>query len=267
MPFTTVNDISIYFETVGEGTPLLMVMGLGGSLRSWSEAQIERLTTRHRVILFDNRGAGLSDKPPAPYTMPQFAADAVGLLDALEIDRAHVYGVSMGGMIAQHIALDYPARVRKLVLGCTVAGGEHVVRTPPEALKILTAETTGDRAADIRRGWQIMYPPEFIAANREMLEARLQRELELPEQPRFAYEAQLGAIIATHDTFDRLPALKMPVLLQTGEKDALVPPGNTDIIAGQIPHARVIRYPDAGHGYFIQLPEQSADDILAFLEG
>lgn len=266
MPHISVNDISIYYETYGDaGTPLLMVMGLGSTTHGWSKTQVVRLASHHRVIIFDNRGGGLTDKPPAPYTMQQFAADAVGLLDALNIDRAHVYGISMGGMIAQHIALDYPERVRKLVLGCTVAGGKHVVRTPPESLAILTAETTGDRAEDFRRGWQVMYPPEFVGSHRDFLEDRIRYEMEIPQQPRFAYEAQLGAIVATHDTFDRLPELKMPVLLQVGEKDTLIPAGNTDILAGQIPHARVIRYPDAGHGYYIQLPEQSADDILAFL--
>jgi len=265
MPLVRVNELNIYYEEFGVGIPLLLVMGLGASLRGWSKAQVERLATRHRVILFDNRGAGRSDKPPAPYTMLQLAADAVGLLDVLGIDRAHIFGVSMGGMIAQHIALDYPERVRSLVLGCTGAGGDHVVRTPPDSLKILTAETTGDRAADIRRGWQIMYTPEFIADNREFLEEQIRYEMEFPQQPRFAYEAQLGAIVTTHNTFDRLLELEMPALLQVGDKDNLIPSENTDILAGQIKHAKVIRYPDAGHGYFLATGFRAADDILAFL--
>lgn len=265
MPFAQVNNLNMYYEIHGEGTPLLLVMGLGASVASWSLPQVERLATKHRVILFDNRGAGQTDKPQGPYTMAQFAADAVGLLDMLKIDRAHVFGVSMGGMIVQHIALDYPRRVRSLILGCTGAGGDHVVRTPPDSLRILTAETTGDRAADIRRGWQIMYTPKFIAENRDLLEERLQRELAYPEQPRYAFEAQMAAIVNSHDTFDRLPELKMPVLIQTGADDVLIPPENTDILAGQIKHAKVIRYPGVGHGYFLETGFQAADDILAFL--
>lgn len=266
MPFTQVNDLKMYYEIHGEGTPLLLVMGLGASVLGWSVPQIERLASRHRVIVFDNRGVGQTDKPQGLYTMPQLAADAVGLLDVLGIDRAHVFGVSMGGMIVQHIALDYPQRVRSLVLGCTGAGGDHVVRTPPDSLKILTAESTGDRAQDIRRGWKIMYTPEFIANNRDLLEEKLQRELQYPEQPRYAFEAQMGAIVTSHDTFDRLPELKMPVLIQVGERDILIPPENADILAGQIKHAKVIRYSNAGHGYFLETGFQAADDILAFLD-
>ena len=123
MPFVQVNDLKIYYEEYGAGTPLLLVMGLGATVLGWSLPQVKRLATKHRVILFDNRGAGQTDKPRGPYTMPQLAADAVGLLDALSIGRAHVFGVSMGGMIVQHIALDYPQRVRSLILGCTGAGG------------------------------------------------------------------------------------------------------------------------------------------------
>ncbi len=266
MPFVQVNDLKIYYEEYGAGTPLLLVMGLGATVLGWSLPQVKRLATKHRVILFDNRGAGQTDKPRGPYTMPQLAADAVGLLDALSIDRAHVFGVSMGGMIVQHIALDYPQRVRSLILGCTGAGGKHVVRTPPDSLKVLTAETTGDRAEDIRRGWQIMYTPEFIAENRDLLEEKLRRELAYPEQPRYAFEAQMAAIAVSHNTFDRLPELKMPVLIQVGEKDILIPPENADILAGQIKHAKVIRYPNAGHGYFLETGFRAADDVLAFLE-
>jgi len=268
MPFAKVKDINMYYKTYGDsGEPLLLVMGLGASVLGWSVPQVERLATRHRVIMFDNRGVGQSDMPPGPYTMPQLAADAMGLLDTMGIEKAHVFGLSMGGMIAQHIALDFPDRVMGLVLGCTGVGGEHVVRTPPESLKILTAEPSGDRATDIRRGWQIMYTPEFLAENQDSMEAKLQRELAYPEQPRYAFEAQMSAIVLTHDTFDRLPNITAPTLIQAGERDILIPPENADILAIRIPNAQVKLYPNVGHGYFLETGFDAADDVLAFLSG
>ncbi len=266
MPFTQVNDIKMYYEVYGDGDEtLLLVMGLGASVLGWSVPQVERLATKYQVIMFDNRGVGQSDKPPGPYTMPQFATDAVGLLDALGVEKAHIYGISMGGMIAQHIALDFPERVMKLILGCTGAGGDHVVRTPPESLKILTAKPTGDRATDIRRGWKIMYTPEFLAENQDLMNAKLQRELAYPEQPRPAFESQMSAIVLTHDTFDRLPNIVAPTLIQAGERDILIPPENADILASRIPNAKVKIYPNVGHGYFLETGFDAVDDVLAFL--
>ncbi len=266
MPFARVNDISMYYEVHGEtGSPLILVMGLAANKLAWPPFAVERFAARHRVILFDNRGAGQTDKPREPYTMPQFAADVVGLLDAVGVERAHVFGVSMGGMIAQHVALDYPERVRGLVLGCTTPGGEHVVRTPPESLAILTQPPSGDRATDIRNAWPILYTPQYIESHRDLLEARLQEELAYPKQPRFAFDLQLGAIIQTHDTFDRLPSIQAPTLIQTGLDDTLIPPGNSHILAERIPNARLVTYANAAHSYLWEAGVAAVDDVLAFL--
>ncbi|MFQ5577137.1 MAG: alpha/beta fold hydrolase [Anaerolineae bacterium] len=266
MPFAPLNDISIYYELRGaSGSPVILIMGLGASKLGWPIQLVNAMAARHRVILFDNRGAGQTGWPPGPYTMSQFAADTVGLLDALAIGKAHVFGVSMGGMIAQHVALNHPDRVLGLVLGCTAAGGAHIVRTPPDALEILTRPRSDNRAADIRAAWPIFYTPRFIEAHRDLLEKQLALVLAYPEQPRFAFELQLGAIVQTHNTFDRLKEIAAPTLIQTGLQDTLIPPGNAHILAGQIPGARVIEYPGAGHAYFLEAWPAAVNDVLAFL--
>ncbi len=267
MAFVKVNDISMYYEVHGgAGSPLILIMGLGATKLGWPLPFVERLATKHRVVVFDNRGAGQTDKPAEPYSMAQFAADTVGLLDALNIERAHVFGASMGGMIAQHVALNHPDRVLGLILGCTAAGGKHVARTPADVLAILTQPPSGDRAADIRAGWPILYTPAYIESHRPVLEAQLQESVAYPEQPRYAFELQMQAIVATHNTFDQLPQIKAPTLIQAGLEDILIPPENAHILAGQIPRARLIEYPHAAHSYFQETGFAAVDDILTFLD-
>jgi pimeloyl-ACP methyl ester carboxylesterase len=131
MPTAKVGDINIYYEIHGKGEPLVLIYGYVGHSGLWFR-QIPTLSKKYRVIAFDNRGIGQSDKPDIPYTMAMMAADIAGLLDIIGIDAAHVFGISMGGMIAQHFALNYPQRVISLILGCTYCGGLHSILPKPE---------------------------------------------------------------------------------------------------------------------------------------
>lgn len=177
MPYANVNNMSIYFEVYGEnGSPLLMIHGLGANKNGWSRNLVQLFATQHRVIIFDNRGVGQSDKPWTSYTMADFADDAVGILNTLQIDQADVFGVSMGGMIAQHVALNHPTRVRSLILGCTASGwlgNPQFIAPSQEVLTQLAKPSSGDRAQDEREGWTIMHPPAFIEAHRDLLEQEL----------------------------------------------------------------------------------------------
>ena len=142
MPVVQANEIEIYYEEHGSGEPLLLIMGWGGNTATWNP-QLEGLAEQYRVIAFDNRGAGRTKAPDSPYTIPQMAADTAGLLHALGVPKAHVFGISMGGMVAQELALGYPELVGSLILGCTSAGGstaagadpaqEHLAAVPPPA--------------------------------------------------------------------------------------------------------------------------------------
>src|SRR5579863_4901360 len=133
------QSAKIHWDEQGRGEPILLIMGLGWASPMWHRSR-PLLSTRYRTIALDNRGVGRSDLPPGPYPIALMASDAAAVLDAAGIASAHVFGVSMGGMIAQEFALRYPQRVRSLILGCTNAGGPHVVRAEPHVLEILTRE-------------------------------------------------------------------------------------------------------------------------------
>src|SRR5882672_10728057 len=136
MPFIDNQGAKIYWDEQGEGEPVLLIMGLGYPSAMWYRTR-PLLAARYRTIALDNRGVGRSDVPPGPYPIALMASDAAGVLDASGLESAHVYGVSMGGMIAQEFALQYPKRVRSLILGCTAAGGPHAVRAESAALQTL----------------------------------------------------------------------------------------------------------------------------------
>ena len=265
MPTVRVRDLNLYYESHGGGEPLLMIMGLGGSALGWDPALVADLARSFRTIVYDNRGTGRSDKPDEEYSIDGLAADAAALLDALGLERAHVFGVSMGGMIAQEFALHYPARVQTLTLGCTTAGGRNAVPAPPEAMAILTAPRNGASDADlIRRAWPINYTPAYVHGHRAELEAAIVRVLAHPT-PAFAYKRQLAATFK-FNTYDRLPGIAAPTLVVTGADDALMPARNSEIIAGRIPGAQLKLIPNANHLFFNQEREAFVAALVPFLQ-
>lgn len=270
MPQANSNNISIYYEVHGDhGSPLIMINGYGGNIAGWLPEQIQMLSEHHQVILFDNRGAGQSDKPTTPYSMAQFAADTVAVLDALHLDRGHVFGLSMGGMIAQHVALNYPTRVLGLILDVTAVawmGHPKFVAPSQEVFAQLTKPPSGDRAKDTREGWELFYTPAFIESNQELLEHNLQRQLTLPQTPAFSLKLQNEAMLKTHDTYEQLPQIACPTLIQTGTEDLVIPAVNSQMMASLIPNARLIEYPGCGHLLMKACGTEVLQDILDFLE-
>jgi 3-oxoadipate enol-lactonase len=254
MPKVQVRDVNLNYDLHGNGEPLLMIMGLGASSAAWDPELLEDLARIFRVITFDNRGTGQSDKPDAPYSIEMFADDAAGLLDKLNIRRAHIFGVSMGGMIAQEFSLRHPSRTATLTLGCTTAGGTHSVPPPPESLKVLTAPREGVAPEEvIRRGWPLGYTAKYIAENRAALEASIPRLLKYPTPP-YAFQRQLEGTY-TLKTYDRLPQIKEPTLVITGAEDVLIPAKNSEIIAAQIPGAKLHLIANAGHAFWVSRDE------------
>jgi pimeloyl-ACP methyl ester carboxylesterase len=254
MPKVQVGDVNLNYDLHGNGEPLLMIMGLGASSAAWDPELVEDLARTFRVITFDNRGTGQSDKPDAPYSIEMFADDAAGLLDQLNIRRAHIFGVSMGGMIAQEFSLRHPSRTATLTLGCTTAGGTHSVPPPPESLKVLTAPREGVAPEEvIRRGWPLGYTAKYIAENPSALEASIPRLLKYPTPP-YAFQRQLEGTY-TLKTYDRLPQIKAPTLVITGAEDVLIPAKNSEIIASQIPGAKLHLIANAGHAFWVSRDE------------
>jgi pimeloyl-ACP methyl ester carboxylesterase len=265
MPEAQIENLKLHYDIHGSGDPLLMVMGLGSSSASWHPALIEQLARSFRVITYDNRGTGLSDKPDIPYSLEMFANDAVGLLDVLGLDRVHLFGVSMGGMIAQEIALRHALRLQTLTLGCTTFGGKNAVPPPAESIKLLTAPRAGASEEEIiRRGWPLAFTSNFIKYHRDELEAAIPRLLVHPT-PVFAYKRHLTATYGLK-TYDRLPEIRTPTLVITGAEDVLIPAKNSEILAQRIPGAKLHIIPDVGHAFFNEARDKFVEAFVPFVQ-
>jgi pimeloyl-ACP methyl ester carboxylesterase len=250
-----VGDLQTHYRIVGDGPPLVLIMGLSGDL-TWWEPLVEELERDFRLILFDNRGSGLTDMPEGKYSIPMFANDTAGLMASLGIDRAHVFGVSMGGMIAQELVLRYPDRVDRLVLGCTHSGGEGFTMPSAEAVEKM-ALTRGRAPEEIaRQTMSILFSPKFIQENPDTIEEMVLRFMDNPT-PRKPFIQQLWAAMG-HNCYERLPKIRKPTLLLTGGEDVLIPPQNAETLRARIPGSRLACVEDAGHVFFLEAPKRVA---------
>ncbi|HSD09444.1 MAG TPA: alpha/beta fold hydrolase [Candidatus Binatia bacterium] len=260
MPYAENDGARIYWEEHGEGEPVLLIMGLGATLDLWYRL-LPELSASHRAILLDNRGVGRSAVPDPPYSIPQMADDAAAVLDAAAVDTAHVIGASMGGVIAQELALRHPNRIRSLVLACTTCGGPDAVPAEPEIRDALVNRATMTPEEGIRALVPFTYHPDTPRSRvEEDLEIRLRR---YPSTK--GYLAQLQAVLG-YETYGRLGAVRVPTLVLHGEDDQLVPAGNARDLARRIPGARLVLIPSASHILFSDQPEAVNRAILKFLQ-
>ncbi len=257
-----VNGISIYYEVHGVGEPLLWIGGLGANVREIPYL-IDSYRRHYRLIVYDARGCGRSDKPAEDYTIADLADDAAALFESLESPSAFVYGSSMGGMVAQELALRHPRRVRALILGCTTAGPVRGERPPEETVEkmVRNQSLAGDEA--LEAGWELGYSRAFIEANRESLLARARAAAEFAA-PHDSYLRQVRAA-ARHDTYDRLGAITCPVLIIHGSDDVMIPAGNAHLMKERIRHAELAILEGIGHGYNLEAQEQADAIVLDFL--
>jgi pimeloyl-ACP methyl ester carboxylesterase len=262
VPKVKVNDIQLYYEVHGQGEPLVLIMGLGASTLGW-DMQVPTFSRESQVVAFDNRGSGRSDKPATLYTIRLLADDTAGLMDALGIASAHVYGQSMGGLIAQELALTYPQRVRTLVLGSTSCGGRQAVPALPEHLTLMASLITFSPEEAAEKGLPLMYSDEFIARRRQELIDRALAEAELRPPPD-AFARQVQAAVR-YKAYDRLTQIRCPTLVISGSDDKIVPAENSRILAERIPNAEFVVLPKAGHGYLVECAEESNAIVLDFL--
>ena len=260
MSIARVGDIELYYEEHGTGEPLLCIKGLAADSTAWV-LQTPDFAKRHRTIIYDNRGVGRSSKPQGPYSIAQMADDAAGLLDALGIERADVFGMSLGGMIAQELALRWPERVDRLVLGCTHCGVAHAARPDREAGRAFAMETD-DWAERIRA----LAPFAFSAGVDGDRLARFVEKKAGDVQDPEGYRGQLGAALA-HDTYDRLPEIGSPTLILTGDEDRVIPATSSDILHERIPGSRLEVIAGAGHLFFLERPDESLRLLRDFLGG
>jgi pimeloyl-ACP methyl ester carboxylesterase len=260
MPFAINQGVKIYWDEAGQGDPILLIMGLGYTSDAWYRIRTV-LSPKYRTIALDNRGVGRSDLPPGPYPIALMASDAAVVLDAAGAQRAHVFGISMGGMIAQEFALQYPARVRSLILGCTTAGGPNSVPAAAESVELLMSRANMTLEDAARAAVPFIYD---AATPRERIEQDL--AIRRPWYPRpEAYLAQLQGIL-TWESFSRLSDIKAPTLVIHGESDLLIPAGNAKLLAEKIPGAKLVLLPHASHIFPTDQPELTHRAILNFLE-
>lgn len=265
MPKLKSNDIELYYEIHGNGKPLVLISGLGYPMRQWQK-MVPYLTEYFQVITFDNRGVGQSDKPAGPYTAQMLAADTIGLMDMLGIEKAVIAGHSMGGFIAQALALDFPQRVDKLVLCSTNFGGPHHVPVTPEAMKVLT-DVTSDALTRFKNGLGVSTAPGWADANPEMIEEWVKWRVANPIEPA-PYQAQLAiglGLLPEAAAFEnKLPSISVPTLILFGAHDKVVPAANADLLAKQLPGSVIRILPDAGHFFPIEVPEAASRAIIEF---
>lgn len=265
MPKIKTNNIELYYEIHGAGQPLVLISGLGYPLWQWHK-MVPFLAEHFQVITFDNRGVGQSDKPAGPYTAQMLAADTASLLDALDIEKAIIAGHSMGGFVAQAMALDFPEKVAKLILCSTNFGGPHHVPVTPEAMKVLT-DVTSDALTRLKNGLIVSTAPGWAEKNPEMIEAWIQWRVANPIESAL-YQAQLavGLGLTTESAaFEtKLLRLNLPTLILFGAYDKVVPPENASLLAEKIADSKVVILPDAGHFFPIEIAEAASRVIVEF---
>jgi len=262
MPKVRANGIELNYVEVGSGDPLLMIMGFGGDHLAWA-FQVPALSGRYRVITFDNRGAGQSSVPDEPYSTWMMAEDAVGLLDALGVERAHVLGASMGGMIAEEVALNHPGRVRSLQLHCTYARPDRYMLALMDAWRAIRAKATPEEWLRTVALW--LFSPRTYAERPDFIEMVIQTGLANPHPFTLTGFLRQGDAVRGHDALDRLPTLTCPTLVSVAEDDILVPARFAREVAAAIPQAELRVIDGAGHAYFWERPDTFNTMCLDFL--
>ena len=259
MPKLRVGDNELHYERAGSGEPLLMIQGMSGTHVAWGEPFLGPLRESFDVIAFDNRGIGLSAPIEGPFTIVEMAEDAAGLMDELGLESAHVVGISMGGMIAQELALAEPNRLRSLALGCTYCGGPGSRLMPQENVEKLAAGMmSGDRDKAIRASYEVNLSPAF-RADESRYAAFHEMATSVPAAKR-TIELQVQAIFG-HDTSGRLGEVSTPTLIVHGTEDGVLPYPNGELIASLMPTARLETFADVGHMFWWEQPERSGELI------
>ncbi len=261
MPFVEREGARIYWNALGRGDPVVAIMGLGCSSAMWFRVA-PRLARHHRVILLDNRGVGQTVTPRAlVHRVSTMADDVAAVLDAAQTPRAHVVGFSMGGMIAQQLAVDHPGRVHSLLLIGTHCGGPRVVQAAPAVRRLLFAR--GRMSAE--EGLEAMRPHTYARSTPDALveEDALVRLANYPTA--HGYEAQLHALIAW-SVYHDLPRIDVPTLVLHGEEDALIPPQNGQLVAERIKGARLDLFAGASHWLMTDQSERCLAAMDRFFE-
>jgi len=258
-----VGDVDICYQVIGSGDPLVMIMGLTANMDWWDPELLDQLSSRYRLLLFDNRGAGRTAAPEGEFSIGQLANDTAGLMEAVGFDHANVLGISMGGMIAQELVLNHPEKVDRLVLCATFCGGEKTVYADREVLMKMV-DRSGTPEQQVRKTMTLLFPEHWLGEHEEYFQEFFSRYSIAPVTEENAMRQFMATV--KFDTYDRLPTVQKPTLVACGTEDVLIPPENSRIIADQIPEARLVQFEGAGHGFINQCRPKFASLLTDFLE-
>lgn len=268
LPTVQVNDINVFYKITGEGYPFVLIRGLSSSLDSWPEYCIEQFSKSFKTVLFDNRGAGKTSIPEGKYSSKLMASDTIGLMDALNIEQAYLLGYSMGGCIAQEIALNQPKRVSKLILASSWCGPSHGIVTPnpdenpfPKMPPLIKAGKFEEMAQTLTNA---LFSESYIKKNPQIIETVIRNYMANPPSLR-GFEGQV-AYVETFDTYDQLPNLTTPTLILHGKEDKILPVENAKIFSEKIHSAESFLFENAGHGVIVQEKEKWTQKVIEFLK-
>ncbi len=264
MQTADVNGIKIAFDVRGSGPPLVLIIGYRLSSSAWPTGFIDGLTKRFTLILFDNRGTGLSDKPTFGYELSNMAKDVCGLMDHLGIGRASILGYSMGGAVAQELVCRFPERVKALVLCATLCGGPRAIYAQPAVISIMHDLDGLDPVTVARRIWTVTYEPKYLETNVDKIEQQMRREVE-NHTPLHAADLQFQAFV-DFESSQRLSQVRAPAMIMTGDRDVLIPPRNSEILAELIPGALLSVIPGCAHRIMWEATDKCVALISDFLE-
>jgi pimeloyl-ACP methyl ester carboxylesterase len=262
MQFARVGNINLAYYVFGRGVPVLLIQGLGGRAADWGSVPAA-LAERFQAVTFDNRGTGQSDKPDEEYRLETMADEAVAILDAVGQPQAHVVGVSMGGMIAQLVALRHPQCVKKLVLLSTAPGGPHTVPPTPDAMVALIPDMSRPPEEIVRASTRAITGPGFADKHPEVIDEIVRTAMREPT-PQYVFARQMVAVME-NDRYDALPEIKAPTLIIHGDADPLVPPPNADVLARRIPGAKQLTLRGCGHLAMWEQPRELSAALIEFL--
>jgi 3-oxoadipate enol-lactonase len=265
MPQAAVDGISLFYERRGSGERLLLIQGMSGTHLAWGDAFLAGLGDDLDVVAYDHRGVGESTPQADAFTIAQLADDAAALLDALGWGTAHVVGISMGGMVAQELALRHPRRIRTLTLGCTYPGGAEAQLADPALIQELAgALLSGDRELALRTGFKANLSAAHVADEAHWAPFRAMATALPVAVP--VIMLQMQAVMG-HDTSARLGSIEAPTLVVHGTEDQMLPVVNGELIALLIPHARLELLDGVGHMFWWEEPERSAALVRSHVVG
>ena len=264
MPIAKTKNLNIYYEIIGQGEPLVMIRGVGSNVDHWYE-QVPVLSKKYQLLVFDNRGIARSSDPGGSFSTKDMAADTVALMEAVGIKKAHVLGYSMGGMIAQEMALAYPEKVNRLILVATDCGISLRIKAKPEFSRLFAEMVRLGTDEAKKAAARCLFAKQTFETRPDIIQRYTEVSLRFPASQKIL--GKQWAAITEHDACDRLPNISSPTLAVTGSEDELIPPANAKVMAERIPVAQMISIDGGGHLFLIEQPEAFNEAVIGFLDG